>query len=935
MQNEKREPELMDDAFDKLLDEFLADQMSSLEGDKPDAESCNDDKADEADDYDYDEDDICEDDICEDDDEEDDDCEDEDKDELEDMLIVSDIFVSGSGRKDGGGKPRPSIIYMGDGRSVLHIDIDYISFGSHGPVELRISSKSNPNLALVYHFEQSAFRQDDRGDIHFEVDVKDLLTNRNTQLNTTLRVELFDKQHQSIAYSLAKIAYVGSAMELLRINRIIMGNVSKGSNPLSMDVTTPYVQFAERGMEELAVIMTVNRRTDFSCEELNPHLRLITPSGERVSLLALVHSYEDELIGLYNSFTAVDVGGSWQRGTYLVELLLDDEVVARAPMTIGDNNIEGEVDVNNMLSSLRTSQSIHRQEGERKGSALKQLNAMAGLKGVKARVKHLGGMARLAEMRRKQGLPTPDLALHALFTGNAGTGKTTVAKLMGRIYRDMGLLSSGHVVVAERRTLTGRYYDSEARAVEQAIASARGGILFIDEAYMLNVKDDPRDPGHKVLEHLLTALADSSNRDWMLILAGYPKEMEELMNSNPGLKSRISNHFHFEDYNVEELMGIADIFCREQSYRLSAEARERLRTLVERDYAKREENFGNGRYVINLLEQGILPSLAQRVGRLKRPTAEALQLILPEDIPITAKEVEQHRRGEFDNEAIERALQRLDSLTGQHNVKRAIHNFVTFARHLRARGERFVGEGVLRWNFAGNSGMGKSTVAAILADILRAMGLIHRSDITEVRTSHLYASSDHRADQVLRSAVERARHGVLLIDNDAMNFRNVLGDSGVDPLQMHLNDISTESGSPGAIIIAECRATHHAMADNLARQGIYDYDHTLLFEDLNAEELMEILKCRLQRYNATMDAEAEAVMRHYIASLWATHNPQVANARTIKLLSRTIFEQVVLRECRTSRSKSPKPRRRQHRVRRCDVEPYRWMPTTKAIGYDL
>lgn len=895
------------DEFDKLLDDFIARELGEINDNDNEEENGNEEE------------------------EQNDELPD---DEINDVVLVNKVFAS-LDSKPPHRDHRPMVLFLDQNSKILHLEIDYYALGNHGPLDVRLIRRSN-SLAMFKRISSVEIEHDSNGTLRVDFDITELFPDRTKLKSDTLCIELYDgKQNNSFTYH-ASVVYAASALDIITISRLIMGNIAPDSNPLSMDTTTPYVQFAADAMQDLAIICVVNERTSLDLNDLRTHYRIHTPKRRVIKRTAMFHKYDDGPASVYATIEADAFKGGWEKGTYHIELVINEEVVAIAPMTIGDNAIEGEVDINNMLSMVRSKMIESDKSSERKGTALKQLNKMAGMQDIKARIKHLGGMARLAAMRRKQGLPAPDLALHAVFTGNPGTGKTTVAKLMGRIYRDLGLLSSGHVVVAERRTLTGRYYDSEARAVEQAIASARGGILFIDEAYMLNVQDDPRDPGHKVLEHLLTALADTNNRDWMLILAGYTKEMDELMNSNPGLSSRISNVFRFEDYSIDELNAIADIYCREHRYTLTTEARSRLRSIISRDYAQRGESFGNGRYVVNLLEQQILPSLAKRVCRLKRPTAEALQQITAEDIPITDKEIERIKHNEFDDEAIDKALKRLDDLTGQHNVKRAIHNFVTYARYLHSRGERYVGEGILRWNFAGNTGMGKSTVAAILADILRAMGLVMHNNITEVRASHLYTASDHHAERILRSAVEKARNGVLLIDSDAAAFNNLLPVQSVDPVKMQLNEIASEMGSSGAIIIAECRSQHHAMADNLARRGIYDYDHTLIFDDLNAEELMEILQKRMERYNATFSEEAKSAMRGYIESLCRAKNPEVANARTMKLLSRTLFERVVLREsAEQGRRKRVKCKASNHTITLADVEPYRWMPTSKPIGYNV
>lgn len=273
-----------------------------------------------------------------------------------------------------------------------------------------------------------------------------------------------------------------------------------------------------------------------------------------------------------------------------------------------------------------------------------ELDELVGLEEVKAKVERYAITARFNRMRMFAGLPEMPLPLHSMFLGSPGTGKTTVAKIIGKKLHEAGVLSKGHVVIRERSTLLGQYYSSEGENTLKALEEAQGGILFIDEAYQLFQPQDPRDPGRFVIETLMTALADESNRDWMLILAGYTKPMERMFEINPGLSSRIpeSNIIMFEDYDEDELMEIARRYFDKNKYCLTEEAAARLKANIANAYASRDENFGNARYVMNLIQTNIIPAMAVRLSKETSPTAKQLSTIVAEDIPL-----EQRHRAEM------------------------------------------------------------------------------------------------------------------------------------------------------------------------------------------------------------------------------------------------------------------------------------------------
>ena len=273
------------------------------------------------------------------------------------------------------------------------------------------------------------------------------------------------------------------------------------------------------------------------------------------------------------------------------------------------------------------------------------LDRLVGLTNVKRKLTEYTGLMRFYKLRADAGLPVIPVPLHSMFLGSPGTGKTTVARIMGSLLHRAGVLSKGHVVMRERSSLVGKYYGTESENIKQALDEAQGGILFIDEAYQLHQPDDAKDPGRFVIESLLTALADESNRDWMLILAGYSEPMMRMFEMNPGLRSRIpdSNLYVFDDFSAEELMEIATRYFDSHKFVLTHEARQALTRVLACDYANRQKDFGNARHVINLIQTRILPNMATRLSALACPTTGQLCRIESSDIPAPATPVRMSR----------------------------------------------------------------------------------------------------------------------------------------------------------------------------------------------------------------------------------------------------------------------------------------------------
>ena len=552
--------------------------------------------------------------------------------------------------------------------------------------------------------------------------------------------------------------------------------------------------------------------------------------------------------------------------------------------------------------------------------ALKELDELVGLGEIKARLRDYLEIVKLADRRRSLGLVTQMPRLHMVFLGNPGTGKTTVARIVGKVLASWGILSRGQVICTEKSELVGEYVGETEVKMRNLIARATGNVLFIDEAYQL-VEGSQWDHGRIVLDSLLTHLG-SDNLDMVVILAGYTAPMKRLLESNEGIESRFPNVFNFEDYTTDELVDIGKLMIRKQGFTLSEGAEKNLRAVIEEESEKPSSRFGNGRFVSNLIQNEILSALGKRTGKMAHPGKEELSTILPEDVIIGRAQ----KNVVFDDAAIDAALERLDRLAGLDNVKQAIRNFVQSARYLHSIGEPFVGKGLLSWRFIGNSGTGKSTVAEILAAILKGMHLISNSHITEIKGERIIDVPDGVCEAVLRDAVKKSCNGLIFIDLDAPSFIDY-GRSYhryVEQIRLRLKEMTVATGGECALVLADVSAPNLPVVEELAEGGVPEFDHTLVFKDFTPDELYGILCLCLEKFDVSFSPAAEKHMRAYLEAL---HSASAANARTMKLMSRTIYQQVILRE--TGLTRRPKS----HQVQLNDIEMFKWNRRKGRIGY--
>ncbi|MBK6264933.1 AAA family ATPase [Marivirga sp. S37H4] len=269
---------------------------------------------------------------------------------------------------------------------------------------------------------------------------------------------------------------------------------------------------------------------------------------------------------------------------------------------------------------------------------LDELNDLIGLDGIKGSVNNLTNFLKIQKIREEEGLKTTKNALHAVFMGPPGTGKTTVARLLGRIYKHLGYLKNGHVVETDRAGLVAGYVGQTAIKAEEIIKQAEGGVLFIDEAYSLS-SGGLNDFGQEAIEILLKRMEDKRS-DLVIVVAGYPDEMEIFIQSNPGLQSRFNRYFEFDHFEPEALLEIFKLYVTNADFVLSEDAEEKVMAIIERAHEKRHRGFGNARTMRNLFEK-IIEKQANRIVIVTPITKEILMTITEEDVPEVLKAVDE------------------------------------------------------------------------------------------------------------------------------------------------------------------------------------------------------------------------------------------------------------------------------------------------------
>ena len=578
--------------------------------------------------------------------------------------------------------------------------------------------------------------------------------------------------------------------------------------------------------------------------------------------------------------------GSNFRNAYYLQDFFNNEIIPRMTERV----IRDEAPIENKDLCRILPEDIPEPRYASTEEAICKLKSLVGLDDVKKQILDHTALVRLNTLRASKGLFNRMPPMHMVFTGNPGTGKTTIAKLLGEIYHSIGVLSSGHVVETSRSKLVGEYIGVTEKNTLDAINSANGGVLFIDEAYNLFTESaNSNDFGMRVIETLLTYLG-TDDSDLIVILAGYTNEMKRMLDVNPGMKSRFPYTYNFEDYTPEQLMQIGRTVLEREQYSITAEAERKLAKYVIHEYDRKDEHFGNGRFITRLITTNIIPALGRRLLE-KAPdeiTAEEMVTIEACDIPDVTMHTCQPK--DLDEAILTESLEKLDHLVGLHNAKQALHDYVAVSRLRHRQGILKVTARSLCWDFIGKTGTGKSTVAKILGKIMQGIGILKRGQTVSVNADELIGGDSYK---VLERVIKKAKDGLLFLDMDAPG--NV--DMNISHLKMWIFNKLQELNQTTALVFAQVQASEDMIAQNLATNGIAAYGSSIVFNDFTIVELSEILSQLLKNeYQLDIMPEAKDMIGDYIKNVKGseTRNSPV-NARTIFHLTQTIAHITQLR----------------------------------------
>ncbi len=508
---------------------------------------------------------------------------------------------------------------------------------------------------------------------------------------------------------------------------------------------------------------------------------------------------------------------------------------------------------------------------------LVKLNEMVGLTEVKQEVQNL---AAYLNLQIKRGDNNTFVGKHYVFTGNPGTGKTTVARIMADVFRTLGILGRGQLVEADRSSLVAGYAGQTAIKTNQLIDRAIGGVLFIDEAYTLSNSDNDSF-GKEAIDTLLKRLEDDRGK-FICIVAGYTAQMHDFIDSNPGLKSRFTQTINFADYTAEELTQIFLNLAAAKKFTLDDTTREAVKRQFEQMYQVRDKNFGNAREARRLFDHVIERQSQRLVKRMNDPTLTEADMfsITMEDLGVSLSDKVR---------PIDDVLNELDDFIGMSSVKNAIRRLAVQSMFMKQRASLAVGsvqQMSLNFVLTGNPGTGKTSVARKMGEVLRSLDILPTSNVIEVSRGNLVGKYMGETPKNVNNACDRAMGGILFID-EAYTLcaeNDNYGQEAIDTLIKRMED---DRGKFVVIVAGYLDRMEEFLNSNPGLNS--RFTNRLHIDDYSEIELLDIFKQMADKQQYQLSEEAEVKLMEVVSTMCVHKTPLFGNAREMRnLLNRTI-----------------------------------------------
>ena len=588
------------------------------------------------------------------------------------------------------------------------------------------------------------------------------------------------------------------------------------------------------------------------------------------------------------------VPGFWKNGEGKIEVLMENNLILKQVFQIGDNEI-GDFFNEQLISDDNLNKQITQQpkkiEQFQKTSfqniPLKSLftefDNLVGLSNLKQSLKDFITYLDFVNERKKQGIETEEsISANCIFLGNPGTGKTTVARLLGRFFKSIGILEHGHVIEVDRSQLVGEYIGETAQKTEKVISQALGGILFIDEAYSLKRENDGKDFGQEAIDIVLKRMEDYQNK-FFVIAAGYPIPMQNFLESNPGLKSRFTHNFTFDDYTAEELTSIYTIFAAKDKYVINNTTGKFLEAKLENICANSDATFGNARFARNLFNETKI-ELSKRYQSLDEKDKDfiALNTISKDDINSALNSLDSRNKPSLGSELkSDKYLNEINNLVGLDEVKIVFNKIIASIKVNKLKKEKSIAsiEKNLNSLFISENGSGTSTVARLYARSLKELGRISCGKLVEIDSSTFFGLNKIDSYLMIDELFKNLLGNVVLVNDVAVSLQctNEFSDS---LLQYFMKKLYLINDDVVAIFVGtkeeiETLVNNFPVLEN-------QFPNVFKFEHYTTRQLLEIALAICQKKNYQLDEGAWQQLLEIFIDLRKENRKNFYNARTIK-----------------------------------------------------